>query len=840
MRRFLFLIAGVAAAGLTAVAAVSEAEADFAVIDLEAPGFPTTYVKGGTAESFAADPAYKTTKIVLKRVKAGTFWMGEGENGDVTASANRHRVRLTRDFWFGLFPVTQRQYELVTGSNPSEFTSASDAAQHPVERVNWYHLEAADGFLAKLGGGWGLPTEAQWEYACRAGTTTSYFWGNDPGLMSAYGWCTNVSTHVWKGPNAFAGTQAVGLKKPNSWGFYDLYGNVSEWCADLKGAYPTNALTVDPTGPVTGRRLKVCRGGVWNFNTSGWRGDYRSGDPRLSHVMNCGFRLARAIVPSQTDARRYRRIVVETAGLPQGKAFLADIVTRRVTERSAVAVGAGDGAYRVRFRPDAALAEDAYALTMSDGVAEIAARNFRGFAYGAGAFLRTISYEADAFCAGRFRQTDAPRYAVRCGYLPRHFGNYYEQAPGDEQRLLYEDLLLWGLNELGTFTLSCEQLDFDTNSAAFKADIAAYRRVRRDSRDLDLRLTALGLFGNPTFNDAPLSIRAEALANPHLNPGVRVCPAKPGARDWLVRTVDAVNAAIGREDFPDVYGLFPYDEGGCTCSACAPWGGKGFLDTCEILMGRVRAFSPGTKFLLAGWLFFDDEWELYAERVKKGFKVDALMSDSHGLEVPRYPLEHDLGAPVVTFPEISMWGRYPWGGTGAQPLPKRMRRIFEQVKGRVAGCVYYSEGPYEDVNKILVQRFYWDDAPVHETLAAYARFYFPGVRTDDFLRLSALLEDNQECLDKPTPAARRRADEAVALVRKMDGEILPSMRMSARWRMMLIRAELDALFLETKDWSAPRSQELLGELVRLYHMEKVSPEAFSATRPPVEEGECRQ
>jgi len=199
-------------------------------------------------------------------------------------------VRITRPYYLGRCEVTQAQYERLTGVNPSEFPGDPN---RPVERVSWLDARA---FLRKLdelpqdGGPYGryhLPTEAQWEYACRAGTTTDYSFGDAADLLAEYAWYSRN----WDGS-----TRPVGLKLPNAWGLHDMHGNVREWCQDLfcENYYATSP-GVDPTGPSTGSK-RVFRGGSWDGGPQGRRSAFRSRFPANdSEGSLLGFRAAMTI-----------------------------------------------------------------------------------------------------------------------------------------------------------------------------------------------------------------------------------------------------------------------------------------------------------------------------------------------------------------------------------------------------------------------------------------------------------------------------------------------------------------------------------------------------------------
>jgi formylglycine-generating enzyme required for sulfatase activity len=166
-------------------------------------------------------------------------------------------------------------------SNPSRFKG--DAL--PVESVTWEEAEEFCRRLSELpqekaaGRVYALPTEAQWEYACRAGTKTAYSFGDDEAMLGEYAWF-----------NGNAGTHPVRNKKPNAWGLYDMQGNVCQWCADRFGSYPDRTLT-DPTGPTEGH-CRVCRGGSWISSAARCRASVRNPIGPWERSEQIGFRVA--------------------------------------------------------------------------------------------------------------------------------------------------------------------------------------------------------------------------------------------------------------------------------------------------------------------------------------------------------------------------------------------------------------------------------------------------------------------------------------------------------------------------------------------------------------------
>ncbi|MBI9016557.1 MAG: SUMF1/EgtB/PvdO family nonheme iron enzyme [Phycisphaerae bacterium] len=208
----------------------------------------------------------KTNSIGMKLIwiSPGSFLMGSdaGKNDQKPA----HKVEITKGFWMGQFEVTQDQYQQITGKVPSYFIGINK----PVEQVTYQDaVEFCQKLSIKEGLKYQLPTEAQWEYACRAGNEGMYCFGSDSSMLSQYGWY-----YV----NNIRKTQTVGQKKPNSWNLYDMHGNVWEWCSDMyQDYYYQQSPTQDPIGPSNGYS-HVLRGGSWRSTaeqcTSSWRNTY--------------------------------------------------------------------------------------------------------------------------------------------------------------------------------------------------------------------------------------------------------------------------------------------------------------------------------------------------------------------------------------------------------------------------------------------------------------------------------------------------------------------------------------------------------------------------------------
>ena len=306
-------------------------KATYMVIDLSggtnASSYPVRYLrsvpKGGWTDE------YKTTKLVMRKISKGTFTMGYSATDYPGATdSGLHTVTLTKDFYIGVFEVTQRQWELVMGNKPSGFKNATYYATRPVEQISYYDIREnpangddpavdwpnnsavnAASFMGKLRSKTGLstfdlPTESQWEYACRAGTTTALNTGfnltsahSDPRMDVAgrhryNGGYISGNTSPSSSCTTDNGTAKAGSYLPNALGLYDMHGNVWEWCLDWYGTYP--GTVTDPLGAASGS-CRVERGGSWGEDAYGLSSAYQSSGYPNGRGDVFGFRAARTL-----------------------------------------------------------------------------------------------------------------------------------------------------------------------------------------------------------------------------------------------------------------------------------------------------------------------------------------------------------------------------------------------------------------------------------------------------------------------------------------------------------------------------------------------------------------
>jgi len=317
MKRILVVMAaimcGFAYAGNSAPGKATPGNGLYLVVDLSggtnAVSYPVSYL--GAVPNGGWTNEHKTTKLVLRRIEPGSYIMGcsASEKGYSGGEATQHKVIIEKPFYIGVFEVTQKQYELVTGLKPSSYSGE----MHPVEHISWNEIRGEStefnwpasnkvdeatfiGMIRAKTGivSFDLPTEARWEYACRAGTTnalnngkelTNIGPGKDPQL-------DEVGQYYYNRANKKGGHAKVGSFRPNAWGLYDMHGNVWEWCLDWyqgRGSFSAKDAK-DPIGPRWGSG-RVQRGGSWSGSAPDCRSASRNSYPPASRHNNYGFRL---------------------------------------------------------------------------------------------------------------------------------------------------------------------------------------------------------------------------------------------------------------------------------------------------------------------------------------------------------------------------------------------------------------------------------------------------------------------------------------------------------------------------------------------------------------------
>ena len=513
---------------------------------------------------------------------------------------------------------------------------------------------------------------------------------------------------------------------------------------------------------------------------------------------------------------------------PYNKIIL-DILKRKISEKDTgiQVLTTGVGKLVLSFNIDTTLNKDGFEISKpTDNQFKITGQNHRALLYGLGKFLRSADYSEKGLIPGNCCGVSFPEKPIRGIYFATHFGNYYYNAPEDNVNKYLEDLCLWGANSIAVWY---DMHAFNgINDSASRARIQYIKRIMKAGNKLGLT-SCMTYLANEGYNNSPVELRAECeLENGYFKKPWgyyyrEVCPHKKGGLDYILKTRDEFF-----REFSDVQidnlAICPYDQGGCTCAACAPWGTNGYLYTTEKTVEIAKKYFPKTSITLSTWdfdFFIANEWSGLAEKFNKNKPawIDYLMvEDKYG-----FPFIKKNGVPggfkLVGFPEICMEGMYPWGCFGANPRPDHWQKYFQEADSFLIGAFPYSEGIYEDINKIIILQKLWKgSADVYEIIREYVGAEFGHAYKDSLTQVIKNLEIN---LYHDSSLVRRQiASQTVLSVRKINNVLPVSIRESWRWQILLIRAEIDNERFNSglKRLSNKRITDWQNKLNRLYYV----------------------
>jgi hypothetical protein len=554
-------------------------------------------------------------------------------------------------------------------------------------------------------------------------------------------------------------------------------------------------------------------------------------------------------------------ITIKALGLPSDLAeYFTGLLMRKISARTEVTFSTlSEDSLSIQLRLDPAIPEDGFRI--SDGAAgeiRIEGANRRGLIYAIGKFLRTAVFEDDSgkgIHPGAWRGLSIPVKPVRGMYFATHFHNFYHRAPVEEVEKYVEDLALWGYNAVTVW--------FDMHHFRSIQDPEAQELISRLHAVLNAAYNiglkpGLLVLGNEAYADSPEDLRAEWRGgqNGYFSDlpmyRLELCPNKPAAYDLLLHWRREVFEAFA--DIPmEFVWIWPYDQGGCGCADCAPWGGNGFLKIARPVAQMARHYFPNAKLVLSTW-YFDcytaGEFEVFARQMQNDTGwVDYLLAEYPG-KYPEYILEHGTpgGLPLIGFPEISMFQSGPWGGYGANPLPEYLSRMWAEAGERLSGGFPYSEGIFEDINKVIIAQYYWQgQGKPEDAILEYANLYFSSLLKVEITRAAQILETTN-CRERlqngqaewipHSPDATgveqfviahpEGVDQAYGILKEVDGKLPRHLRDSWRWRILLLRGMIDHELAHNNFQSTDACEAAFEELIRIYHAE----DAIWAVRPP--------
>ncbi len=442
--------------------------------------------------------------------------------------------------------------------------------------------------------------------------------------------------------------------------------------------------------------------------------------------------------------------------------------------------------------------KESYRITEIDGGWQVDGSDSLGLYFGIGKLLHTAKWSDKDFVPNPPAGVISPDCSLRVIYIANHFYNWYMTAPAETIVQYMEELILWGFNALltGLPTVNAKSHD----DPLITAQIGRVKTFYDTAKKYGLQILGGG-GGNQTTGDLPEELRATYENGNWTNRGflgTNACYSKPAAVEFL-RNKRRKSYEFDKKHFDVTFDYamsWPYDEGGCGCKDCYPWGGNKYLEVVKDVYQTVKEFNPNAKFIVSTWAFDypEDEGEYAAlyKRLNEDLSfVDYLLIDSH-TEFPRYPLTHEPVKPIINFPEISMWELYPWGGFGANPLPERFQNIWDECKHIISGGEPYSEGRYEDISKIQFIGYYWDkDRDYRDILREYINYELDIEAYDDIMEMIACIEKNHVVVGHEGQPDLPTAERAAELAKKIDGYLSERAKNAWRWRYLYIRAILD-------------------------------------------------
>jgi hypothetical protein len=507
---------------------------------------------------------------------------------------------------------------------------------------------------------------------------------------------------------------------------------------------------------------------------------------------------------------------------------IAGVLERQIAQRcDAGVVTAGEAPLQVELALAPGIGTEGFRIgDRPGGGVRIVGNDARGLLYGVGKLLRTSRYDRGGFTVGAWRGTSIPEKPVRGIYFATHFHNFYHDAPLVEVQRYVEDVGLWGLNALIVWYDMHHFQGFDSPEAVeFRKRIQA---ICRAARRVGLAV-GFACVANEGYANSPAAIRADVKGMRGAAFPTDICTAKPEGRRYVLANFAQLYSWAAELE-PKWVMIWPYDSGGCGCGQCQPWGHGGYLRMAEPLARLARREFPGAQVMLSTWFFSGEEWAGLARAfAARPDWVDYLMVEpAFSPGTPNSPPAHPAPArlPLVGFPEISMVGWPAWGGFGANPLPTRFERQWKELKAQWQGGFPYSEGIFEDINKVLFASFYWRaDATAEEALREYIAYEYSPDVVDLVLPAIRLLEKNVAPHQRVGPWSLKARE----LLEQADARLTRQARQAWRWRILLLRARIDAQLYLTRGARQGRVlAEAFEELTRIYHAQHAEP----AVKPP--------
>lgn len=507
----------------------------------------------------------------------------------------------------------------------------------------------------------------------------------------------------------------------------------------------------------------------------------------------------------------------------------------------------------VDFLDDADCVGDEYRIEKRDGKISVFGNTAVAFNAAVGYLIRHQETGIEENVAVTFASD------FRAVYFANHFYNYYHAAPVDELCEYLESLALWGQSALSLWFDMHHFKGIDDPDAKKMLDkmLCLFKKARH----LGMK-TSLTRLANEYYTGASPELLAENRIHPkRYNKKLcgfyytELCPSVLAGERLLLSSFEELMEYFAPVGI-DYVMMWPYDQGGCTCQKCYPWGSNGFFKLAEKQAEIARRYFPNVEMIFSCWrfdAFTKGEWQSVIPRIKnEGDWIDRLMVDINS----EFPAElGELNKPICSFPEISMYRAIPWGGFGANPFPLALQRKFQSAGKGCRGGALYSEGIFEDINKAVALELMRDPlVDPRKTVLEYCSYHF-GVeyaerlanvilRLEETLRRGTYLasgERNDYPSEKPIAFHRYvienngDVDGIAAELLEIEKKLPLRIRESWRYQLVRIRALGDAALLENGGVPSEKSDSIFSPLVDIYHAQNAYYFVAPVTRESVME-----
>ena len=415
-------------------------------------------------------------------------------------------------------------------------------------------------------------------------------------------------------------------------------------------------------------------------------------------------------------------------------------------------------------------------------------------------------------------------------YFASHNHNYYECAPLEEIYRHIDDIALWGTNLIRVWF---DMYYFDSMEDG-KEYAERLKKILRYAKSIGLKIM-MTTISNEAFRTSPEHLRADwtpghdgyvNVLQGHYH--VEICPNAPGGLEKILEY-----RRSWFETFKDLQldylSITPYDEGGCSCSKCAPWGGNGYIKTVEAIIPMVKEYMPNTDLVLSLWQFGTfTETDVEFEMMNKVMDEGRLSECKYLVAEPqyqRYAFEKGMRRPILGFPEISMCDILPWGGYGSNPIPALLQELWDRDGDKLAGGWPYSEGFYEEINKVVMLRLYRDGQSASDTIKEYLSYEF-GLEGELLQKAHDAIFAMEKTLHRGFEPGHRypvdnpdRIPEIEKAIIEVDATLPEEIKAKKKWQMIYLRAVIDGELYRNDFKRNEKVLEYFNKIVELCYLE---------------------